>query len=205
MSALAILPVFIPAAFIVAMSPGASNLLAFVNGTQAGLGRAVAALIGRLAAFFLMVLAVAAGLGAVLETSEIAFTLIKWAGIAYLLYLGWQAWTAPVPEAPPPAPPRRHLMRREFTTALTNPKAMLLFTAFLPQFVAPETSASAQLLVLGTVYLAVEFTAASLYAATGALLGARALSQARRRLMNRISALAMVGAAGLLARAERAA
>src|SRR5690242_11146040 len=84
--------VFLPAAVLVAASPGANNLLALTNGMRGGLAPAVAALAGRLAAFVIMILLVAAGLGALLAASEVAFTAIKWAGVAYLLWLGVRLW-----------------------------------------------------------------------------------------------------------------
>ncbi|MBA3325907.1 MAG: LysE family transporter, partial [Rhodobacteraceae bacterium] len=73
--------VFLPLAALVAVSPGANNLLAFVNGAQAGWRRAGRALAGRLAAFAIMVVLAALGLGALLERSAFAFGLLKWAGV----------------------------------------------------------------------------------------------------------------------------
>ncbi|QPH55129.1 LysE family translocator [Pontivivens ytuae] len=197
---LAQLLIFIPAAFLVAMSPGANNLLAFSNGSRAGFGAAIRALAGRLVAFALMIGLVAAGLGAVLATSKLAFTLIKWAGAAYLLWLAVRMWSAPVEQG---APPPVRMMRAEFLTAMSNPKAVLLFTAFLPQFVVGDTGISGQLMALGVVYIAVEGAAAALWAGGGAWLGARALSAARRKIIDRAAALAMIGAAGLILRSER--
>ena len=194
------LAIFVPAALLVALSPGANNLLAFANATRAGWLPAVRAVSGRLAAFALMIGAVALGLDALLRTSETAFQLLKWAGVAYLAHLGVRTWRAPV-EAPPVA--AAGLARREMLTALGNPKAYLLFTAFLPQFVDPAASMAPQLVVLGALYIAIEGCAAAVWAGVGAWLGGPSLTRARRRLLNRLSGGVMIGAAALLARAQR--
>ena len=192
--------VFVPAALLVALSPGANNLLAFTNATRAGWGPAVRAVAGRLAAFALMIGAVTMGLDVLLRTSEAAFQALKWAGVAYLAYLGVRTWRAPLDVPPAPA---AALARREMLTALGNPKAYLLFTAFLPQFVQPGAAMAPQLIVLGALYVAIEGAAASLWAGAGAWLGGPSLTRARRRLLNRVSGGVMIGAAALLARSQR--
>src|SRR3954452_12874585 len=157
---------FLPPAALVAASPGANNLLAMTNGMRSGLAPGVAVLAGRLAAFSLMILLVAAGLGALLAASEAAFTAIKWAGVAYLIWLCVRLWrSGDLPAAADAgSAPSRGLATREFWVGLTNPKAMLLFTAFLPQFADPARALTGQLITLGAIYLAVEFAAASGYA-----------------------------------------
>ena len=132
------------------------------------------ALAGRLAAFALTIGAVTLGLDALLRTSEAAFQILKWAGVAYLAYLGVQMWRAPV-TAPPTATSAP--ARREMLTALGNPKAYLLFTAFLPQFVVAGAPMAPQLLTLGALYVAIGGCAAALWAGAGAWLGGPALTE----------------------------
>ncbi len=194
------LALFLPAAFLVAMTPGANNLLAFTNGSRAGLVPAAKALTGRMAAFAVMIVLVALGLDVLLRTSELAFQILKWIGVAYLIYLGIRMWRADPEEAIPEA---RALARREFLTAMGNPKAYLLFTAFLPQFTQGTEAIAVQLLSLGAIYLGVEALAAIIWASGGALLGARALTAARRRWLNRGAGGLLIVAAGGLATAER--
>ncbi|MBA3324989.1 MAG: LysE family translocator, partial [Rhodobacteraceae bacterium] len=192
-------------AALVAVSPGANNLLAFVNGAQAGLRQAGRALDGRLAAFAIMVVLAALGLGALLERSAFAFGLLKWAGVAYLIGLGLRYWTAPPALGAAEPPPVARLARREFLTALANPKAYLLFTVFLPQFVVPGGGFVLQLLELGAIYVAVEGVAAMLWAGAGAGVGGRLGTPAWQVWMGRLCGGLMLGAAAALARAERAA
>ncbi len=114
------------------------------RGLQAGLGLETATLIHATAAGF--------GLSALLATSALAFELLKYAGAAYLVWLGIMAWRdkAEVPAAVAAPPAKAHVYRRSVLTGVLNPKVALFFLAFLPQFVHPERGmAWLQFLVLG--------------------------------------------------------
>jgi homoserine/homoserine lactone efflux protein len=199
---------FLPAAVLVAASPGANNFLALANGMRSGLAPAVTALAGRFAAFALMILMVVAGLGAVLAASETAFAVIKWVGVAYLVWLGVRLWRSDdLPaeaDAAAASTPSAKLAAREFWVALTNPKAVLLFTAFLPQFVDPARPLAAQFVLLGAAYVAVEFVAATGYAFAGSRIKALRLGRRGRRRVNRVTGGMMLAAAAWLANARRA-
>jgi threonine/homoserine/homoserine lactone efflux protein len=191
--------VFLPAAVLVAASPGANNFLALANGMRSGLVPAVAA-------FGLMTLLVVLGLGAVLAASETAFTVIKWAGVAYLAWLGVRLWRSDdLPdEASAGSTPSARLAAREFWVALTNPKAVLLFTAFVPQFVDPARPLAAQFVPLSATCIAVELVAATGYAFAGSRIKALRLGRSGRRRVNRVTGGMMIGAAAWLATARRA-
>jgi threonine/homoserine/homoserine lactone efflux protein len=167
------------------------------------LAPAVVALGGRFAAFSVMILVAILGLGAVLAASEIAFRVIKWAGVAYLAWLGLRLWRSDdLPaeaDASPDSAASSRLAAREFWVALTNPKAVLLFTAFLPQFVDRARPLAAQFVPLGTAYMAVEFVAASGYAFAGSRIKALRLGRRGARRVNRITGSMMLAAAGWLA------
>lgn len=194
---------FLPAALLVAASPGAGNFLAFNHGLRWGLKQAVIALLGRCAAFAVLLAAVAIGLGALLAASAMAFSLLKWAGVAYLLYLAYRLWRAdPAPhatETPAVTSSALQLVRREFMVAITNPKAMLLFTAFLPQFARGGGAAPFDLMQLGAAYMLIEFMTASGYALVGSRIKILHLGRAGSRWVNRLSASCMATAAGWLA------
>jgi threonine/homoserine/homoserine lactone efflux protein len=91
---------FVPIALGISLVPGANQLLGLRNSYRNGLRTAMIAVSGRLAAFAIMIVLVAVGLGAVLVQSEIVFSMVKWAGVAYLFYLGlrslWSSWQRPV-------------------------------------------------------------------------------------------------------------
>ena len=196
---------FLPAALLLGASPGANNLLAFASAARVGWRRAARGVLGRLAAWALLVALVSLGLDAVLRGSEVVFVALKWAGVAYLLRLAWRLWAAAAVEDVAGPPDTASLVRGEFLTLLGNPKAYLLLGAFLPQFVDRAAPAAPQLLVLGGGYLAAEGLAALLWVGAGSVAGAHALTPFRRRLLNRTSGGLLAGAAVLLARSERTA
>lgn len=195
--------IFLPSAFLLGASPGANNLLAFTSAAKSGWRRAAKAIIGRLAAWAVLVVLVSYGLDAVLRMSEIAFVALKWLGVGYLVYLARQFWIADS-AARVELPEDRALMRQEFLTLMANPKAYLLLTAFLPQFLTGAGPVTLQLFALGGLYVLAEALAALLWIGAGAAMGARALTPLRRRIVNRISAGLMGTAAIVLARSEKA-
>lgn len=196
--------IFLPAAILLGASPGANNLLAFTSAARSGWRGAAKGILGRLAAWAILVALVSLGLDVLLRTSELAFFALKWIGVAYLLYVAYSFWTAPTSARDAPPPPRI-LMRREFLTLMGNPKAYLLLTAFLPQFVSTGAPVLPQLALLGALYILVEGLAALLWVGLGHLAGEHAMTPIRRRWLNRGSAGVMGAAAILLARSERAA
>lgn len=196
--------IFLPAALLLGASPGANNLLAFVSATKAGWRRTAKSIVGRLAAWTVLVVLVSLGLDVLLRTSEVAFVILKWIGVAYLLSLAVQFWRADV-SAELEVPDVSTLMRREFLTLMGNPKAYLLLTAFLPQFVSDTAPMMPQLFALGGLYLMAEGVAALLWVSAGALVGVHALTPLRRKILNRTSSVLMGIAAVLLAHSERTA
>ncbi|MBW4024371.1 MAG: LysE family transporter [Proteobacteria bacterium] len=200
---------FLPAAAVVAASPGAGNFLALNNGLRSGLTPALLAITGRCAAFAIMIVLVMAGIGALLAASAIAFTVLKWAGVAYLIWLGIRMWRSDDLAGPDTvgtqAASWRRLTVREFTVAATNPKAVLLFAAFLPQFVAADRPMPAQFLDLGGAYILIEFLTASGYAFAGSRIKAWRVTRRVARRINRITGGLMLTAAGWLAAMKRAA
>ncbi|RAH99999.1 LysE family translocator [Acuticoccus sediminis] len=201
----ATLAVFIPAAALVASTPGANNLLSLSYGMRSGFGPTVVSLCGRMTAFAVLIVLVAVGLGAVVAASETAFTVIKWFGVAYLVWVGISMWRAPVSDdgLPVPSGTPLTLARRAFWVAMSNPKSMLIFTAFIPQFLSPAGFTAAEFIVLSALYLVVEFLFACGYAGAGASLRRLKLTASRLRWANRITGGTMIGAAGLLAAAQR--
>lgn len=203
---LATLLLFIPACFALNLAPGPNNLLSLNNATHHGWRTACLAGLGRLAAFSVMIALAALGLATVLMASQWAFTVVKTVGALYLLWLAVQLWRAPVPEqagfGAPGAANLPGMMRTELLVAAGNPKAILIFTAFLPQFLQASEPALPQFAVLGALFLVLEWVAIGLYAWLG-LHARRWLATRRaRRLFNWASGT-LLGAAGtglLLAR-----
>ncbi len=192
---------FAPAALVVAITPGANNLLAFNHGTQAGFFSTVMSLAGRFVAFAIMIVLVAYGMGELLKRSPLAFSFIKNIGTLYLLYIAWTLIFSVPPDArgEVAALSKVNMTTKEFLVAASNPKALLLFTAFLPQFIVPGTAYDMQLITLGGVYILVEFFCACCYAYTGVWIKTHTRSSSVTILLiNRIAGVILLVMAGLL-------
>ncbi len=196
---------FVPACFALNLAFGPNNLLSLTYGLQEGVRTAVLASSGRLAAFAVMIALTALGVGAVLAASEVAFTVLKWAGAAYLVWLGIKILKAGGSAVPAgdaaPRRPLKVLVLQEFWTASGNPKAILIFTAFFPQFIEPG-SYWASFGAMGVVFLVLEVIAVFFYAQLGRHLNALSRNRPVFGWLNRISGSTMIafGIALLLAR-----
>lgn len=191
--------VFLPACFALNLAPGPNNLLSVANATRYGFAMACLAGIGRLLAFVCMIAIAASGLAVVLQASALAFNLVKILGALYLFYLAFQLWRAPSFTAISAKNETEELRgnlwtlaRQEFLVAAGNPKAILIFTAFLPQFINPMASATHQFTMLGIAFLVLEWVAIATYAFMGARLGQWFLAPARQHMFNR-SCSALLG------------
>ncbi|OPA89420.1 lysine transporter LysE [Pseudomonas fluorescens] len=204
---LATLALFLPACFALNMAPGPNNLLSVSNATRYGYRTACLAGIGRLLAFAGMIALASAGLAVVLQTSELLFYGIKILGAAYLFYLAYQLWRAsPETEAQSAAANVGlwALARQEFLVAAGNPKAILIFTAFLPQFVVPGQPITSQFALLGVMFLVLEWIAISAYAYMGLHMRRWFVQPRGKRIFNRCCAGLLSAAASVLLMARRA-
>jgi threonine/homoserine/homoserine lactone efflux protein len=206
---------FAPLSVLIALTPGPNNFCALNNGMRAGVGKAVWATWGRVAAFAIFLSISAVGLGAMLLASEAAFTAVKWVGAAYLFWLGWKAWRsrdfsgfdqideAAAAGAPRQAWPVRRLIAQEFGLAITNPKAIILFAAIFPQFIDPSRPTAHQFLVLGSIYLCTEFVSSAVYAMGGRQIRRWIRTPRGALRLNRATGGIFMGAGGLLLTAQR--
>ncbi|WP_440055998.1 LysE family translocator [Pseudoalteromonas sp. T1lg65] len=160
---------FIPACFALNMAPGPNNLLAMNNARCYGFQSALIAGFGRIAAFCFMIMLAASGLAVVLYASEILFFIIKFLGAMYLLWIAFSLWRSEVNLVSEIDHSRNRfgLAKQEFALAAGNPKAILIFTAFLPQFIDATASVNEQFFFLGVTFLVLEMLAISLYAIFG--------------------------------------
>jgi homoserine/homoserine lactone efflux protein len=153
---------YLAAAVGLSLTPGPNGLLSLTHGACFGLRRTVATILGGGLGFFILIAASLAGMGALLSASEQAFTIAKWLGAAYLVYLGVRVWRSPAPIVSLGAgdDARRlsplAMFNQGFLVAVSNPKALIFFAAFLPQFMMPGASFGFQLLVFGGTFIVVE-------------------------------------------------
>lgn len=197
---------FIPACFALNMTPGPNNLLSMNNARCYGFTTALVAGLGRITAFSVMIVLAASGLAVVLYASETLFQTIKIMGAAYLLWIAWKLWhskTSPVAELEN-TQNLFGLAKQEFLLASGNPKAILIFTAFLPQFIDVSASVNEQFFVFGTAFLLLEIGAIAIYALFGIYLRQWFTKPKMAKRFNKGCAtlLAMSGANLLLSRQQ---
>lgn len=199
---------YVAAVLVLTMTPGPSVLLAVSTSVQHGPRRALVAALGSTSAIAGIMVLSMLGLGTVLAASEGLFSVLKWAGAAYLAYLGVAALLArdaaiTVPDAAPGGVRARALFGRGLLVGASNPKALLFFGALFPQFINPAAPQGPQFVVLGFTFVFFELFWLSVYAATAA--AARQWLQQPRRatLFNRLTGVVFLAAAAALAATRR--
>ena len=152
--------VYVLASVGLALSPGPNGLLALTHGALHGPRKATFTALGGTFGFVLLIAASMFGIGALLQASSAWLTALKWVGGAYLIWLGLQVWRSPPIgvdlRVAAGAVSSSSLFRQALLTALTNPKALLFFMAFLPQFVDPARSLFTQFVVMALTYAVIE-------------------------------------------------
>lgn len=188
--------IFAPACFAINMAFGPNNLLSLTNAARSGVTPAILAAAGRIVSFAIMIAIAGIGLGAVLAASEAVFTMVKWVGAAYLVWIGINLIRAGAPLLrDDPAMPQlslRRLTLQELWVAAGNPKAILVFTAFFPQFVDPQAYALS-FTILGLTFLVFETFAIVVYSFIGAKLGRYIRDGRTLKWFNRTSGAMMIG------------
>ena len=201
---------FLVACWIISLSPGAGAIASMACGLQYGFWRGYWNAIGLQLALVLQIAVVAAGLGAVLATSSLAFTLIKWFGVAYLLWLAFKQWQA-VPQLledsslPRPIGRPLSLVLRGFLVNASNPKAIVFILAVLPQFLDPARPLLLQYSEMAATMVVVDLVVMAGYTGLAAKVLRLLRTPRQQRLVNRSFATMFAGAAALLATVRRAA
>jgi threonine/homoserine/homoserine lactone efflux protein len=208
--------VFIATGWLLNLTPGPDVLYILNSAFRGGVRAGIVASLGIVAGCFVHVVAAALGVGALLAASGTAFTLLKWGGAVYLVWMGVKLWfgsrAAKVPTSvsvAPEASPARSMalwrvFRRGFLTNVLNPKVALFFLAFVPQFIAPETpDKAAVFLALGTLFIVNSLPINFGYAWVAAKTGARLSMVGRASLwLDRVAGLMFVGFGLRLAMAD---
>lgn len=152
--------IYLLAAIGLSLSPGPNGLLALTHGALHGRRKALYTIVGGVLGFVVLIGMSMFGIGALLKASLTWLMVMKWVGGAYLVWLGIQVWRSPPIglEAHASAEPRAgwSLFRQGALSALTNPKALLFFAAFLPQFIDPARSLVLQFAIMAGTFAAIE-------------------------------------------------
>ena len=196
------------ACWVISLSPGAGAIASMSAGLHYGFWRGYWNAIGLQLALILQVGIVAAGIVAVLAASELAFSLIKWFGVAYLLYLGWKQWSAPVAApllaAESGSTSARKLLLRGFVVNASNPKAIVFILAVLPQFIAPAQPLLPQYVLMTATMVLVDLVVMAAYTGLAARVLRLLRSPRQQRLLNRTFGSLFAAAAVLLATVRHA-
>lgn len=200
--------VYCVAAIGLSLTPGPNGLLSLTHGACFGFRPTIYTVLGGALGFFILIAASLAGMGTLLAASEKAFTIAKWIGAAYLVYLGIRVWRSPAPaisvataEATPREAQRLRMFNQGFLVAVSNPKALIFFAAFLPQFMAPGVSFPVQLAIFGGTFVVVEIV----YELLLAVMAQRIAPWLSRhgRWFNRAAGVTFVGIGAALTTASR--
>src|SRR5574337_862381 len=153
--------VYLLAAAGLSLSPGPNGLLALTHGALHGSRKTLFTIFGGTFGFVSVIALSMFGIGALLAASLVWLEVLKWVGGLYLVWLGIQVWRAPpigldAPAAPRPQASGGSLFRAGALSAMTNPKGILFFAAFLPQFIDPARSLVVQFAIMAGTFAAIE-------------------------------------------------
>ena len=182
--------------FLIALSPGLCMTLAMSLGISIGVRRTLWMMLGEVVGIALVGAAAMAGVAALLLGDPRIFAGFKIGGAAYLLWMAWRTWNAPVAALAtttrftPPA-----LCAQGFVTAVSNPKAWAFMMALLPPFINPTVPLAPQMTVLLALMVVIEFTCLLIYAQGGRSLSELLLRRGQAQWLNRVAASLMVGVA----------
>ena len=190
------------AALLVILIPGPLSLLMMSNSLNFGIRRSYPAFLGGVSASLILLIASATGLGALLLASEQLFTLLRYIGAAYLIWLGYRAWRdvgQTSSDTQTAASSGRGIMfRRAFTLGISNPKDILFFVAFLPQFMTQESPLLMQLLIMSVSWCVLDLLSKLGYGLAAKVLAPALKKQRNIRRFNRFCGGLFISAGSLV-------
>jgi homoserine/homoserine lactone efflux protein len=190
---------------LISFTPGAGAINTMSNALMSGFRRSIWGVLGQQLAMVIHIIIVAAGVGILVANSPIAFHLIRYVGAAYLVYLGVSKLVAKVEPydgdtEPPAVEPRFSMFRRGVWVNLLNPKSIVFFLAFMPQFIRPAQPLLPQYLILTATVIGIDIIIMwFIYAAGAKQLKHLTTSESGQRTLNRIFGVLFIGVGVLLA------
>ena len=193
---------FLLITIVLILTPGPIVTLVISTGATRGVRAALVTVAGTSIGDAVLLAAIALGLDWVLGHAAYLFEALRWLGVAYLIWLGARAWRGAGRPQPPASGNQVHFWRG-FLVALTNPKTLAFFTAFLPQFLDPTRPAARQLAVMCVVSVLLAAASDSCWALASGMGRAWFVRPARAKLLGRVSALTLIGGGLWLSLARR--
>jgi threonine/homoserine/homoserine lactone efflux protein len=201
---------FMAASLVLALTPGPGVIYILARTLAQGRASGLASVLGVALGNLGNAVGAALGLALLFAASSAAFTVVKLAGAAYLVCLGWRLWRSASPDEglsawrTPPARRPGEVLREGVVVALLNPKTTLFFAAFLPQFISAPGHALQQSLLLGALFVAIAACTDLAYVGLASWLAPRLkAATTARRLGQRAAGTAFIGLGLLAAFAER--
>jgi homoserine/homoserine lactone efflux protein len=182
--------------------PGPIVTLIIATGARQGVRAALVTVVGTSAGDAVLLAVIAFGLGWMVQNAGQLLVVLRWAGAAYLIWLGIAAWRH-AGEKQPAETSGRVNFTRGFLVALSNPKTIAFFTAFLPQFVDPHLPAATQLAVMCTVTALFAAVSNTVWAIASGMGRAWFMRPERAKLLGRISGAVLIGGGVWLSLARR--
>ncbi|MGN8258954.1 LysE family transporter [Pseudomonas sp. SMSB3] len=200
---------FFAACWVISLSPGAGAIASMSSGLQYGFWRGYWNALGLQIGLVAQIAIIAAGVGAILAASATAFQLIKWFGVAYLVYLAYKQWRAlPMDMADPstlrPIGKPLSLVFRGFLVNVSNPKALVFMLAVLPQFIDPHAPLLAQYIAIAVTMVSVDLLVMAGYTGLASRVLRLLRTPKQQKRLNRTFAGLFIGAATFLATLRRA-
>jgi len=199
---------FFAASWAISLSPGAGAIAAMSSGLNHGFRRGYFTTFGLILGILTQILLVGAGLGALIATSSLGFAIVKWLGVAYLVYLGIQQWRAPATpmvaaDNEAAQVTRRQLVLRGWAINAVNPKGTVFLLAVVPQFLDLKASLLQQYLVIAATLGFTDLVVMAGYTVLAARVLSALRSPAHIKAMNRTFGGLFVAAGALLASFKR--
>lgn len=200
---------FFAACWVISLSPGAGAIASMSSGLQYGFWRGYWNALGLQLGLIVQIAVIAAGVGAILAASSTAFQIIKWFGVAYLVYLAYRQWRAlPMDmtdeSAVRPLGKPLTLVFRGFLVNVSNPKALVFMLAVLPQFINPHAPLLGQYLAITVTMIGVDMLVMAGYTGLASRVLRLLRTPRQQKRLNRTFAGLFLGAATFLATLRRA-
>ncbi|MGD8112944.1 homoserine/homoserine lactone efflux protein [Vibrio sp. TRT 17S01] len=196
---------YVVTAIVFSLAPGSGTVNSISNGLSYGTRKSLAAIVGLQIGLAIHIMLVGAGIGALVAKSALAFTIIKWVGAAYLVWLGIQKWrdhSSLSTTASDNHLSGRTLMKKAILINLTNPKSIVFLVALFPQFIDPAGDQLVQLLILGITTVIIDAFVMLGYTSLASQMGRFIRSDRIMARINKVFGSMFVGCGALLAAAK---
>ncbi|MGF1751666.1 MULTISPECIES: homoserine/homoserine lactone efflux protein [Vibrio] len=196
---------YVVTAIVFSLAPGSGMVNSVSNGINYGTRKSLTAILGLQIGLAVHIILVGAGIGALIAKSAIAFTIIKWVGVVYLIWLGIQKWrdtSSLAADASHDASSAGALLRSAVFINLTNPKSVVFLVALFPQFIDPAGNQVTQLMILGATTVVIDATVMLGYTSLASQMGRYIRSGRIMAKINKLFGSMFIGCGALLAAAK---